>query len=397
MNDKSFPQQLKIDLAHTSGAVKHGAVGFLYGLGNDGIPSVNMLAPMKPQVAAQKPEGGLQHPNGDALDVSGTYLSAGGREIEIYLQDVYASWPYETLGLDDYLARIDPIIRQVAAHPNHSMFSYVPFNEPDQIWYNTSDKKEAFFAGWKSACEKIKAIDPTARIVGPNLANYHSGFYRDFLAYASANNCLPEVISWHELNDAFFGGWYSRYEDYRSIERDLGIPAKDICINEYARISGDLGIPGRLVQWIARFENSKVDACLAYWTSAGCLNNLVARDTDNKATGGWWLYKWYGSLTGDTVKVIPPDANAEGLQGIAALDGSKKQARVLFGGTSSDANIIIRGFETNPCFGSRVRVSLWAAATSGVAPSNGPSLIMEEDYAIAGGKKIGRASWRERV
>ena len=44
-----------------------------------------MLAPLKPKVAAQKAEGGLQHPNGDALDVSDTYLAAGGKEIEIYL------------------------------------------------------------------------------------------------------------------------------------------------------------------------------------------------------------------------------------------------------------------------------------------------------------------------
>lgn len=385
MNDTPVPQKLDVDLSETNGAVKHGAAGFLYGLGNNGIPSVNMLAPLKPQVAAQKPEGGLQHPNGDALDVSGTYLAAGGREIEIYLQDVYSAWPYETLGLDDYLARIDPIIRQVAAHPNRGVFSYVPFNEPDQIWYNISDKKETFFADWKTTYEKIKAIDPAARIVGPNLANYSSGFYRDFMAYASANHCLPEVISWHELNDAFFGGWYNRYEDYRAIERDLGIAAQEICINEYARISGDLGIPGKLVQWIARFENSKVDACLAYWTSAGCLNDLVVRDTENKATGGWWLYKWYGSLTGSTVKVTPPDANAEGLQGLAALDGSKKQARVLFGGASGDANIVIRGFETTPYFASKVHVSLWAAASSGVDPSGGPTLVMAEEYAITSG------------
>ena len=63
-------QKLYVDLSANTGALKHGATGFLYGLGNDGIPSANMLAPLKPQVAAQKPEGGLQHPNGDALNVA---------------------------------------------------------------------------------------------------------------------------------------------------------------------------------------------------------------------------------------------------------------------------------------------------------------------------------------
>ena len=79
---------LLIDLSATTGLVKHGACGFLYGLGKAEVPSFNTIAPLKPQVAAQKPEGGLQHPNGDALNVSETYQAAGGREIEIYIQDV---------------------------------------------------------------------------------------------------------------------------------------------------------------------------------------------------------------------------------------------------------------------------------------------------------------------
>jgi hypothetical protein len=78
-------QKLVVDLSSTTGAIKHGASGFLYGLGNDGIPSINMLAPLKPRVAAQKPEAGLQHPNGDALNVADTYKEAGGIEIEIHI------------------------------------------------------------------------------------------------------------------------------------------------------------------------------------------------------------------------------------------------------------------------------------------------------------------------
>ena len=191
--------KLKIDLSSNTGVLKHGASGFLYGLGNDGIPSENTLAPLKPQVVAQKPEGGLQHPNGDALNVSDTYKEAGGKEIEIYIQDIYPNWPYDFLGLEDYLSKVEQVVRQVAAHPNQSLFSYVPFNEPDQIWYNKSDKKQAFFDDWKAVYQKIKSIDPAARIVGPNFAVYDSAFYHDFLAFTQNKNCLPDVISWHEL------------------------------------------------------------------------------------------------------------------------------------------------------------------------------------------------------
>jgi hypothetical protein len=378
--------QLVVDLSSNTGALKYGASGFLYGLGNDGIPSVNMLAPLNPRVAAQKPEGGLQHPNGDALNVSDTYKAAGGREIEIYLQDIYPNWPYDNLGMNDYLTKVDSIIRQVVASPNRSMFSYVPFNEPDQIWYNKSDKKQTLFDDWKTVYQRIKSIDPAARIVGPNFARYDGTVYRDFLTFARDNYCLPDVISWHELNDDFFAGRYSRYDDYRSIESSLGLSAREICINEYGRSSGDLGVPGKLVQWIARFENSKVDACLAYWTTAGCLDDLVARDSSNQATGGWWLYKWYGSMTGHTVKVTPPNANAEGLQGLASLDSEKKQARILFGGSRGSTTVVVKGFDSTPCFGSKVHVVVWAAASTGTNSSNGPAFVMEGDYAVTDGE-----------
>src|SRR5918996_4058306 len=117
MREQELANTLLIDLSAKTGTIKYGASGFLYGLGNDGIPSVNMLAPLKPQVAAQKPEGGPQHPNGDALNVSDTYKAAGGKEIEIYLQDIFAEWPYEYIGMEDYLARVEGIVRQVVASP----------------------------------------------------------------------------------------------------------------------------------------------------------------------------------------------------------------------------------------------------------------------------------------
>jgi hypothetical protein len=137
---------------------------------------------------------------------------------------------------------------------------------------------------------------------------------------------------------------------------------------------------------MARFENSKVDACLAYWTTAGCLDDLVARDSANQATGGWWLYKWYGSLTGHTVKVTPPNANVEGLQGLACLDHEKKQARILFGGSGGSAAIVVKGFGCAAYFGNEVHVVVWATASTGLGPSNGPTFVVEGDYTITNGQ-----------
>src|ERR1700704_6049771 len=79
--------QLVVDLSTGTGALRYGATGFLYGLGDEGIPNETMLAALRPQVAAQKAPDGLQHPNGDALKIAPMFKRAGGRDIQIYLQD----------------------------------------------------------------------------------------------------------------------------------------------------------------------------------------------------------------------------------------------------------------------------------------------------------------------
>ena len=383
--------QLNVDLATDTGALYYGASGFLYGLSKDGIPSANTITPLNPQVAAQKPEGGLQHPNGDAINVAPYYAAAGGREIQIYMQDIYAQWPYENLGIADYLTKVDGIVDDVLASPNPDFFTYVIFNEPDQIWYwpyyFDPVVKQQFFDDWKAVYQLIKSKHPTARIAGLNFAGFNGDLYYDFLEYARDNNVLPDVITWHELGNEFFTDWYNHYNTIRAHEVALGISPREISINEYGRISGDLTVPGILVQWMTRFENSKVDGSLAYWTDDGSLNNLVTPDNYNQVTGAWWLYKWYGEMTGHTVTVTPPNLNVEGLQGLASLDSSKSQARILLGGTTGDVDVVVQGFGSASYFGSSVHVTVWETAPSGVnglLPSTEPVLKHEDDYTVTG-------------
>ncbi|MBB2948318.1 hypothetical protein FB565_008101 [Actinoplanes lutulentus] len=378
------PSQFTVDLAASTGALRYGATGFLYGLGDEGIPTETMLAALKPQVTAQKAPDGLQHPNGDALKIAPMFKRAGGRDIQIYMQDVYQQWPYENLGITDYLAKVDTMTRKVVADPYRSSYVYVPFNEPDQIWY--AGNLNGLLADWKSVFQKIRSIDPSARIAGPGFAAYRSADLRAFLTYAKANNVLPDVMAWHELGDDFYTSWQQHFDDYRAIETSLAISARPITINEYGRSSGDLGVPGNLVQFVAKFEASKVDGCLAYWTTAGGLNDLVTRN--NQATGAWWLYQWYGALTGNTVAVTPPSPSGS-LQGLAALDASKKQARVILGGNNPasgvyDTNVVVRGI---PAFlGSTVHATVWGVDASGTNPSAGPYVVKEGDFTASGGQ-----------
>lgn len=377
---------LVVDLATDTGALRYGATGFLYGVGDEGIPSETMLAALRPQVTAQKAPDGEQHPNGDALRIAPMFRRAGGREIQIYMQDVYQQWPYENLGLNDYLNKVDTMVRKVVADPHRSSYVYVPFNEPNLIWYGGNLNQ--FLNDWRTVYQRIRSIDSGARIAGPNFSNYRSGDLRTFMTFARNNGVLPDVVTWHELGNDFFTSWYNHYDDYRAIEASLGISQRQISINEYARSSGDLGVPGNLVQYVARFENSKVDGCLAFWTGAGTLNDLVTRN--NQATGGWWLYKWYGELTGRTVAVTPPTRNGS-LQGLAALDPARRQARVIFGGNNPatgtySTNVVVRGLGSAAYLGSTVHATVWGVDTSGVNPSSPPYVVTEGDFTASGGQ-----------
>ncbi|MDX2764322.1 CBM35 domain-containing protein [Streptomyces europaeiscabiei] len=364
------PQRLTVDLSASEGPVMRGANGALYGLSDDGVPSDAALAPLKITSISQKPEGGAQHPNGDALTVSKSFFRNGGGEVLVMMQDIYAKWPYEDLGIDDYLPKVDKIVKEVSADPNSDRFVYIPFNEPDLIWYglNASDQtkyeanRDRFLKDWKTVHERIRAIDPDARIAGPNESGYHTRLITDFLTFAKRENVMPQIMTWHELGSGSLRDFQGHYDDYRSIERQLDIEPLPVNIDEYAN-RRDLSVPGQLVQWVSMFERNKVYANQAYWDAAGNMDGNVVRS--NIPNGGWWFFRWYAGLTGNTVKVTPPQANTiDTLQGLASLDTSRRQAQVLLGGSAGDTDVVVRKVPRS-LFGRTVTATVAEAAWSG--------------------------------
>ncbi|MGA6226917.1 CBM35 domain-containing protein [Streptomyces umbrinus] len=364
------PQRVTVDLDASEGPVMHGANGTLYGLSDDGVPSDAALAPLKITSVSQKPEGGAQHPNGDALTVSKSFFRNGGGEILVMMQDIYSKWPYEDLGIDDYLPKVDKIVEEVSADPNSDRFVYIPFNEPDQIWYNLGTSNQAqyeinrdrFFKDWKTVYERIRAIDPDARIAGPNESGYHTRLLTDFLAFAKRENVLPQIMTWHELDSSSLRNFQGNYDSYRAIEKNLGIAPLKINIDEYAN-RRDLSVPGQLAQWVSMFERNKVYANQAYWDAAGNLDGNVVRS--NIPNGGWWFFRWYAGLTGNTVKVTPPQANTiDTLQGLASYDKKRRQAQVLLGGSAGDSDVVVQNVSRS-VFGRTVTATVAESAWSG--------------------------------
>ncbi|KAB8166546.1 cellulosome protein [Streptomyces sp. 3MP-14] len=348
----------------------HAANGALYGLSDDGVPGDAALAPLRLGSVTQKPEGGQQHPNGDALTVSSAFLRNGGGEILVLGQDDYRHWPYEDLGIDDYLPRLAAIARRIAAHPQSERFVLVPFNEPDGIWYGLNAEDEAeyatgrdrFLADWTAAHARIRAVAPELRIAGPNEAAYDRRFLPEFLAHAARHGTLPDVLTWHELSPSSLAEFRAHHAHYRELERELGIGPLPVNITEYGN-RRDLSVPGQLVQWVGMFEEAGVAGNQAYWDQAGNLDGNVVRTAI--PNGGWWFFRWYAAMTGERVPVAPPEPDTvDALAGLASLDPARRQAQAVVGGADGAFDVVFAGVP-GEVLGRTVTVTVAEARWSG--------------------------------
>ncbi|ONI80803.1 hypothetical protein ALI22I_42600 [Saccharothrix sp. ALI-22-I] len=380
------PETLRVDLASPMGAFHGGATGILYGLGDPGVPSRDLIAGMRPRTISQKAPDGEQHPNGDALVVADDYFDAGGTDVHIYAQDVYSAWPYQNLGIDDYIARLRPQLEKVAQRPDRDRFVWTIFNEPDWIWYggDWATKKEKFFADWTTVYRLVKSVLPNARITGPGETQYRADHLRDLLTYAKANDVLPDIVTWHELGPDSLTTYRGHYEDYRNIERSLGITPRPININEYSN-RRDTSVPGQMIQWITMLEETKVDGQMAYWSMAGNLSDHTSRA--GRANGGWWLTKWYADLSGDTVRVTPPKPSTrDTLQGLAAFDRDDAKATVLLGGTENAVEVEVTGLDRK-VFGNQVDVRVAKTTWSGYeGDAQHPPVVAASRVRVVDGK-----------
>ncbi|UJF36434.1 CBM35 domain-containing protein [Paenibacillus hexagrammi] len=238
--------------------------------------------------------------------------------------------------------------------------------------------------------KKLKQLDPSAKAIGPSYAAYRHNTMQEFISYQKSQNTVPDITSWHQLNNENFT---NDFNDYRAIESSLGITAKPISINEYSA-SGwqtDEGKPGAVAPLIAKFERLKVDTAMqSYWDvpNPGRLGSLLSSSTQRN--GGWWFYKWYGDMTGNMVNTTPPNVNdTRALDGFANVDATRKYASVLFGGnTDGSVNATIKNF---PSFfggnGSKVHVRVdWTPFVNKSTAVNTTNTLLEGDYTISNGQ-----------
>ncbi len=352
----------------------HGSTGFLYGAAEINVPSIDLLYGLKPDTMVQKAYGGLQHPTGDAIRTKSALEAAGVHDMQVYLQDIYLEWPYNapmkngSLDVDGYTKTCEEILyAMICDKANASTdgaflgsdgnyyklneteakkYSYVLFNEPDNIWYGRN--LAGLEAAWKQVYEAVHKIDPNARCAGPNFAGFNASTYDSFLSYCYNNNCLPELITWHELGDSSLTSFFNNYNSVKTSAAKYYTDAyaaksgrsyqPELLVNEYAR-HRDIATSGGLVKWLSMFEDKDMSGCMAYWGMANSLNEVAA--DQNSPSSTWWVYHWYAQMTGEQCPLTSPSFAATRFYGVTSYDEEINTAYALFGGSEDK-----RGKET---------------------------------------------------
>ncbi len=398
------------DAENLTGKVTSGASGYLYGIAEDGVPSQNMVESLDISSVSAKTQEGLQHPIGEVGDVADSLLSAGHTDyIVVYLQDMFSTWYYEEATINNmkknstynwkefltetYFPLIEKSISAMKNTPYEDKLVYCIFNECDNgVWFGEWIKdgengwnsfneigKQNFNEAWKMTYDYVKSLMPDALIGGPGNYEYSASKTEDFLSFASKNNCVPEVMIYHELGDRSVYDWKANVEDLKRIERKYGIDTDTpVIITEYGRMQ-DNSNPNTMLKYIICTEDTKVYSNQAYWLLA---DNLCSTSADyNTPNSAWWVYRWYANLQGSTMKSEISDILHSDLEkalknkrepryqqfmALGAITDEKDKIEVLVSGADYDGRIKIKNLRNTDLYRKNVKIEITAVTYQGI-------------------------------
>ncbi|MCQ2190782.1 MAG: carbohydrate-binding protein [Paludibacteraceae bacterium] len=381
---------LKVNLGDSIRPVTHVASGSLYGL-TESLPAdiATHVAPLKPNAFLNPAVSGSgrQQPIGDAFKAAERVKNTTAK-VHIRLADILPGWPYKWNGWNNWESEVTKIVNKRKSS-NLNFDGYEIWNEPYGTWNSANGDYHSFL--WKKTYDLLRRLDPGCRIIGPSFAFYSSSRMESFVKYCSENNCMPDVISWHQWGS---GGFVDALNHYRSMEKKYNVSPRKISINEYCAGSDAAnqkyeGCPGYSVPFIAKFERHGVESAMISWwftNLPGRLGSLLT--SQNQKGGGWHLYKWYGDMEGYMAAVTPPNDKSDGLDGFAAVNKKMREASVVLGGSSvGSVDVTIDGVPS--WMGNEVEVKVevvtWENKDKAV---DGPQTLANSTYTVNNGRIV---------
>ena len=312
-----------VDFAAIKGPATHRASGFLH--------SISIEQPDDQFVRQLKPKLFRLHTREALTPSLYRRLTGYGADIQIVISDAYGYpgpsgiWPGDGGDWTRWENLVEELVREADSKGLQLLWDI--WNEPDS--YNFWNRGgEQFFETWKRAVRAIRRVNPKATIVGPSTANGPS-FY-GFLLSAQADNVLPDIISWHDMN--------LDHPNYvvpvRQFLAEHGIPDRPISINEFMSSDG-IEHPGLTVWWLSHIEEEAPEsAAYSCWPDLEGHSNCETDTLDGLLTRGglpraaWFAHKGYAEITGQLVNV---EISGSGIVGIADVDSDLQTGRLLLG------------------------------------------------------------------
>ena len=303
---------------------------------------------------------------------------------------------------------IESVVRE-AKEKEINVYSWIPMNEPEIQW-NSGDwnaKRPQKF--YEVAYKTIKALDPNAKVQGPELGSINQGTglnsMKAFLLYSRDHECLPDILSWHNLKNTRPG----LEDDIKPLqswmmENDID-PNIPIAVTEYQGTGYKTDDAGRKSQgnyntglttaYLADIERSEKLGLMAGLRSEwglsgdnpkarGDMGELCDFDTKQMATGLWYVYNAYWDMTGLIVKT---NHNNKILDVLATVDTSdkKRQSGILIGNWEEETEYPAVNLENIPSeliVNGKVHVRMEALNETLATPCYGTDKLLNEDIEI---------------
>ena len=420
-----FRPTLSVDAAEYVNEVSSRASGYLYGVAENGVPDSAVVESIDVASISQKVIDGLQHPIGDVDHVAPMLDKCD--YITVYMQDCFDTWYYchqEIMDIrangnydsmkfvrERFLPQVEEAVKKLVQTDYQDRLVYCLYNETDNaVWFGTpspdgtwlmydDEAKFRFYEAWKETYQLVRSIDPDAVIGGPGYCDFDVYELEHFLKYCQENNCMPDIMIYHELGDKSAYYWEDHVDEYRELEDDMGIADLPIIVTEYGTMY-ECGAPADMVKYISAIEKSGAYANAAYWRLANNLNDTVA--DNNSPNSNWWLFRWYADMEGylldsKIIDIMHADfANAikygydrfhyQYFNGFSSINEDKDEITVICGGSDYNSYISFKHLgKTN--LGKKVNVKIESVCYEGLSGIvNSPTVIAEYTDRVFAGK-----------
>ncbi|MFA7252270.1 MAG: hypothetical protein WC027_00195 [Candidatus Paceibacterota bacterium] len=331
--------QILIDLNKTETNLTGVGLGFTFGF-DATSPNRTLLEGLKPEYV----RGPLWWFK--SMPIAQRINSAGMRP-QVILSDLEPTtgwtkgfWPGENDNWTKWETYIGTIVREIEEKIGNRALEVDIFNEPTSIWvrhgksvgWSNAEIQNNLTETWRRAFLTIRKEAPTFKIAGPSFSGYDSQLLKGFIDFSAANNVMPDILTWHELDSSTPEEIPTHVAEIKTYLATKNLNPK-IQIQEYGP-SNDPSNPVLMIRYFKNLEKAQIDASAkACWNdpdgTSGCLNgrldNLI--NGQGQAKSIWYAFKGYSQLSG---KIITTTDNIN-FPSLVTFDLQNRKGGILLG------------------------------------------------------------------